>query len=334
LPTWFNQPFSEELLRVPKNELSILYNTIAYAKTYLELLGYKKSHPTKLDDYSLWIKSRLAKTIKSATDNLNSHYHREAVEAIKNFFINDFSRTYIKLIRPKLKKNYEGSDKESTMQTLYDVGLTVLKLMSPFTPFLTEELYQSFYAKYENEKSIHLISWPEYSLKDIDDLLEKEFDEALDMVESLLNIRVKENLKIRWPLKSAAVLIHLRKSMLEMIGFLTNIKEIKSVKKAPKGFLGKEKAFLNISANASLKNEALLSELLRAIQDYRKQKKFNVGDVKKVTIKTIDKNLIKIINDNIDLIKESTDSEVSIKNEHAEDLTLLAWDKKCLMGFE
>jgi isoleucyl-tRNA synthetase len=334
LPTWFNQPFSEELLRVPKNELSILYNTIAYSKTYLELLGYKKSKTQKLDDYSLWINSRLAKTIKSATENLDNHYHREAVESIKNFFINDFSRTYIKLIRPKLKKNYEGADKDSTMQTLYDAGLAILKLMSPFTPFLTEELYQSFYAKYEDEKSIHLISWPKYSLKDIDDVLEKEFKEASEMVESLLNARVNENLKIRWPLKSAGVIAPLRKSMLEMIGFLANIKEVKSVKKAPKGFIGKGKAFLSLSADASIKDEALLSEVLRAIQDYRKQKKFNVGDVEKVTIKTVDKNLAKIINENIGFIREATDSEVLIKNEPSEDLALLAWDKKCLMGFE
>ena len=86
-----------------------------------------------------------------------------------------------------------------------------------------------------------MISWPEHSEKDIDEVLEKEFSGALGIVESLLNTRANENLKIRWPLKSAAVLVPLRDSMLEMIGFLANIKEVRVVKKAPlKDLLARE----------------------------------------------------------------------------------------------
>ena len=51
-------------------------------------------------------------------------------------------------------------------------------------------------------------------------------------------------------------------------------------------------------------------------------------------IKTVDTDLIKVINENIELVKEMTDSSVLVKNEHSDDLALLAWDKKCLMGFE
>ncbi|MDD5499472.1 MAG: isoleucine--tRNA ligase [Candidatus Nanoarchaeia archaeon] len=334
LPTWFNQPFAEELLKTPKNELSILYNSIVYAKTYLELMGYKNLESKKFDDYSKWIKSRLNKTIKIATEKLSTHYHREAIEAIKEFFINDFSRAYIKLIRPKLKKSYAGKDKESTMQTLYEVGLKTLQLMSPFTPFMSEELYASFYKKYEKEASIHLLDWPKANEKEIDEELEKEFSTASGKVETLLNMRAKENIKIRWPLSQAFIKDKLRDSMLEMISFLTNIKEIRIASQPIKGMIGQDQVYLNAKATDELKDEALLSELSRAIQDYRKQKKFNVGDVKKITIKTSNAELIKLIKNNIESLKEATDSKLAIKNEASKQAILNAWNKKYEMGIE
>lgn len=326
LPTWFNQPFAEELLRVPKNELSILVNSINYSKTYLELLDFKKEEITKFDDYSLWIKSRLNKTIKIATEKLNTHYHREAIDVIKEFFINDFSRTYIKLIRPKLKKNYNGTDKASTMRTLYEVGLKTLQLMSPFTPFVAEELYQSFYSNHEKEKSVHLISWPNFEDKLIDENLEQEFIQALSSVETLLNMRVKENIKIRWPLQQAFVTAKLRDSMLELISFLTNIKEVKIKNKPLKGLIEQDKVYLDKTVTIELKLEALLSELSRAIQDYRKQKKFNVGDQQKIIIKTNNEELIKLINEKNEILKEMTDSILTVKKEPAKNITLKSWD--------
>jgi isoleucyl-tRNA synthetase len=334
LPTWFNQPFAEELLRVPKNELSILCNSIAYSKTYLELLDYKKSSVKKIDDCSLWIKSRLNKTIKLATEKLSSHYHREAIEAIKEFFINDFSRTYIKIIRPKLKKNYFGKDKESAMQTLYETGLKTLQMMSPFTPFVSEELYQSFYKNYENEKSVHLLSWPKVEEQSINEELENEFKEALSNVETLLNMRAKENIKIRWPLKQAFVSNKLRGSMLELIGFLTNIKEIKLSDKPIKGLIEQNNVQLDKSLTPELKEEALLSELSRAIQDYRKQKKFNVGDAKKITVKTSNAELIKLINDKSEELRESTDSILTIKKQEAKQVILNSWETKYELSLE
>ena len=334
LPTWFNQPFAEELLRTPKNELSILANSIAYSKTYLELMGYKKAKAKKFDDYSLWIKSRLNKTIKLATEKLKTHYHREAIDAIKEFFINDFSRTYIKLIRPKLKKNYSGIDKEATMQTLYEVGLKTLQLMSPFTPLLSEELYQSFYSNHEEEKSVHLLSWPSSNEKEIDEVLEQEFSQASGIIETLLNMRTKENLKIRWPLKQAFVTAKLRDSMLEMICFLTNIKEVKHAKEPVKGLIEQDKVYLDKSVTPELKNEALLAELSRAIQEFRKQKKFNVGDTKKITLKTNNAELIKLIEANSDSLKEMTDSILTVKNQDGKQIILNSWENKYELSLE
>jgi isoleucyl-tRNA synthetase len=334
LPTWFNQPFDPSFLRVPKNELSILYNSVNYSKTYLELLNYKKNKVNKFDDYSLWIKSRLNKTIKTVTEKLNTHYHREAIDVVKNFIINDFSRTYIKLIRPKLKKNYKGTDKESTMQTLYEVGLKTLQMMSPFTPFLVEELYQSFYNNFEKEKSVHLLSWPKVEEQLIDEELEKEFSEASSSVEKLLNIRVKENIKIRWPLKQAFVKNKLRDSMLEMISFLTNIKEIKITTKNIKETINQDNVFLDKTVNIQLMNEALFSELSRAIQAYRKHKKFKVGNIQKITLKTNNEELIKLIDLNIEKLKESTDSILTIKNEKGTNITLNSWNKKYEISIE
>jgi valyl-tRNA synthetase len=181
---------------------------------------------------------------------------------------------------------------------------------------------------------VHLISWPAFNEKEIDDVLEKEFGEALSSVEILLNIRAKENIKIRWPLKQAYVPKPLRKSMLEMIGFLSNIKEVKTANKPVKGLVGQDNVYLDKEVTMQLKNEALLSELSRAIQEFRKQKKFNVGDAKKIAIKTNNDELIKLIKENTDSLKEMTDSILTIKNQQAGQIVLNSWGEKYELSLE
>ncbi len=64
---------------------------------------------------------------------------------------------------------------------MYFVSLNVLKIFAPFLPFITEELYLSFYKNFENDKSIHLSAWPEFDKGLV-------FDDSVKIVGILLNI--------------------------------------------------------------------------------------------------------------------------------------------------
>ena len=86
--------------------------------------------------------------------------------------------------------------------TLYQAILTILKLIAPITPFITEELYQRYYRKYENEKSIHLSKWP----KRIDI---KQYDNDTDKWKTLVNIITlvrKEKSKFQKSMKAQIIL--------------------------------------------------------------------------------------------------------------------------------
>jgi isoleucyl-tRNA synthetase len=186
---------------------------------------------------------------------------------------------------------------------------------------MSEELYQLFYANYESEQSIHLKDWPKYNDKEIDEKLEEELKLAMSTVESILNLRTKEGLKIRWPLKKAFIPIELRDSMLELISFLTNIKEIKA---------SKEKEIkLDTNVTKELEDEAVLAELSRAIQDYRKRQKYTVGEIKKISIITNNDKIISIIKENEIALKEMTDSELKIVLDNAEEeIKISCWNKE------
>jgi len=321
IPTWFNQPYGLKLLKNPRNELTVLYNSCVFVKTYLELNNYKNKKPKKTDAWSEWIISRLNSTSKEATQQLYNHNHREALNIVKEFFLKDFSRTYIKLIRPKLKNNYEGNDKESVMHTLYKVMLDTLILISPFTPFISEELYLSFYGKHEKEKSIHLKNWIKIDEKLINKKLETEFSKGLKIVEAILNLRNNKGIKIRWPLSKAYTKNKLSKPVLEMISALTNVKEVIVAKEKQKPenteiFEEKEiSAYLDCTPTKELINEALLLEISRLIQSFRKREGFTVGKTETITLSSSNDELLQFIKDNIKILYELTDSNIIINNE-------------------
>jgi len=127
-------------------------------------LEYQEKQP-HLEETDRLLLIQLNQIIKSSTEALEEYNYSQAKLQIDNFFFKIFADNYLEIVKNRV---YNGtkSQKASAHYTLYHSLLTILKLMSPFTPFITEEIYQTHFKKYEKNKSVHLESWPtQYKVK-------------------------------------------------------------------------------------------------------------------------------------------------------------------------
>jgi len=125
----------------------------------MNLKNYNGKKPKKIlaDDEEFL--GKLNKVIESCTKSFEAYEFSKAKQEIEKFFWEDFCNTYLESVK-KVVYQGEGEKKLSAEYTLYRALLTTLKLFAPFVPFITEEVYQTYFKNNEKDKSIHISEWP------------------------------------------------------------------------------------------------------------------------------------------------------------------------------
>ncbi|MCP4580251.1 MAG: valine--tRNA ligase [candidate division Zixibacteria bacterium] len=137
-----------------------------------------------------WILSRLAKSIGQINNYLSGFRFSTAAKAAYDFAWNDYCSNYLEMIKPRYKANQNGDDPKfqrsslAARQSSGYVLLQILKLLHPFMPFVTEEIW-SLVLEGDNKDSISIASWPEPPLKFIDDDLEKDMKKVITLAEKV-----------------------------------------------------------------------------------------------------------------------------------------------------
>jgi isoleucyl-tRNA synthetase len=259
-----NQPgesknFDEKTVEeINRKVFNLVDNVHAFYELYAggEKVGSDKSGNI-LDQ---WIFARLSELTNMMTMNLEGYKLLEPTRALRDF-IDDLSTWYLRRSRDRLK---EG-DKEAR-ETLYFVLKTVSKLLAPFAPFYAEDLYQKLRTEADVE-SVHLESWPfaeSFSAR----VLEK-MQRTRDIVSEALEARSKANIKVRQPL--ASLTAHLDGAYLDLIKDEVNVKEV-----IDKKIEGVE---LDTKLTPELVEEGKVRDIIRAIQEMRKEKNLRPSDV-------------------------------------------------------
>ncbi len=279
---WDTQKFSmrgaEELGRA----LNVLWNTYEFIKTYSEKIK-QAGNPLTED---AWILSKTNSLIGEVTDDLENFRFHYAGRKLVDFLLNEFSRWYIKIIRPRVSPQYMGKDKPAAQYTLVHVLEKIIRLMAPVTPFITEKIYQDFY---RDNESIHLCPWPKANSKLVDKKLEEDMGVVKVLTEAMAAARQEGGIKLRWPLSEVRVLPKDKKaeravdSLKEIIKAMGNVKEVRVVKKLAKG---KEFEGGKLEIGGVMKDEALVRELVRQVQVLRKKEGLDVRDRIALYIKT------------------------------------------------
>ncbi len=215
-----------------------------------------------------WIISKLNGTVKTVTESLIKFDSQHATSAIEDF-VSDLSLWHVRRSRERVGPTADGEkDKNSAYETLYNVLLTLSKLLAPFTPFMSDEIYTNLTGK----ESVHLSDFPEYNEALIDKKLEKDMKNGREIASVILMRRKMASVKVRVPLKKLEYKgpESLTKEVDEIVLREVNISELK--------YAGKTNTYESSGESSELtdiNNQDVelgkARELVRAIQEERKK---------------------------------------------------------------
>lgn len=173
---------SKEKFEVGRNFANKIWNAARFTMMNIDVktLDVKKIPKTaSLSPIDRWILSRLNQTIESVTASLEKSRFNEAVSTLYDFFWHQFCDWYLELAKPNMKSH-------ETRWVLYTVLDGSLKLLHPFMPFITEEIWQ----KLPHEgNSIMISTWPKANKKLIDKKVEAEADLVIGEIQAIRNVR-------------------------------------------------------------------------------------------------------------------------------------------------
>lgn len=143
-----------------------------------------------LEEEDRWILSKLNKTIKEATENLNKYEIGLAAGKVYDFIWDEYCDWYIEMVKSRLYKE-EGASKKTAQKVLLYVLKNILKLLHPFMPFITEEIWQHLP---DTKEALILSSWPTYR----EELNFQDSEKAIEFIKSgikgIRNARAEMNI--------------------------------------------------------------------------------------------------------------------------------------------
>ena len=192
--------FYWERVEASRNFANNIWNASRFIMMNIENDNFKKADLKDLTIADKWILTKSNNLIKEATENLEKFDLGIALAKVYDFLWEEFCDWYIEMLKPRLW-NKEDKTRDIALWTLNKVLTDGLKLLHPFMPFITEEIFKNLN---EDEESIMISSWPEYS-KDFDFANEMEAVENIkEAVRSIRNVRTNMNVP---PSKKAKVFI-------------------------------------------------------------------------------------------------------------------------------
>ena len=156
--------------------------------------------PENLTDADKWILSKVNTLAKDVTENLDKFELGIAADKIYNFIWEEFCDWYIEMVKPRLYNDNDDT-KQAALWTLKKVLIDSLKLLHPYMPFITEEIFCNIQ---DDEESIMISSWPEYSEENTFEKEEAAVETIKEAVRSIRNIRSEMNVA---PSKKAKVFV-------------------------------------------------------------------------------------------------------------------------------
>ena len=255
-----------------------------------------------------WIQSRLNNFIGDITASMDKYDTVKSCRLIKDF-IEELSLWYVRRSRSRYKE--ENKDKKEASAALRIVLLDFSKAIAPILPFTAEFVFR----KIDEKDSVHLQDWPKPDKKLIDKSLEEKMDEARKIVSLILAERVIKEFNVRQPLASVKIKnekskINGEKELLDLIEDEVNVKKIIFDKSIT------NEVELDTNITEELREEGIIREIIRQVQDARKEMKLVPQDKVSAVEINVPKKEKLIIEKNKDfLLGEFRAREISVKEQ-------------------
>ena len=277
--------FNWDDMEAAKKSLNILSNIANFFGTYC---SKDSKLPKKLSTEDRWIISRINSVAKEAENDMKSFVHFKALAKIEDFILNDFSRLYIKTARERLGE-------KTVSAVISHVLERTIKLLAPFCPFLTEDIYQRLFRNAEKTESVHLSSWPKTDDKLIDKKLEEQMDIVKKIVEASNSIRQDNAIKLKYPLRSllvSSMSTAVLESAINLKGIIERMANVKDVK------IGNEKVEYDAKVNFAVAGKAIgkdvkkLEDALKGMDATELKETFDKNDEAKISGLAVKKDFL------------------------------------------
>ncbi len=320
---WMSKRFYEQVVKETLGKFILTFwNSFNFFATYASLdkfdpkkdiVPFEKRKP--LDK---WILSRFNRTILEVNSFFKTFEIHKAARVVENFVIEDFSNWYLRRSRKRLWIEEKTSDKIAGYSTMYDIFLGISKLLAPFIPFITEDVYLNLRTN-EMPESVHLCNYVQVNDKQINNQLEEGMGKIRALVEAGRALRSKIGVKIRYPLSNAIIVCDKKiedsiSHLLDLLNEEINVKQITFERDTSKFFtksvkpnhstIGrrlKEKSKVVVSKIEQMDKNRLYEELIKN---------------KKIVIK-IDSEKIILTKDDFEIVETEKEHIARIETEYA-----------------
>ena len=284
--------YDEEKVASTWNFINKLWNASRFVLMNIE--NFKKEDYTleNLTEIDKWILTKTNKTIKEITENMDKYEFNNVGNTLYKYIWEDFCDNYIELSKNNLEKN-------TTKTVLLEVLTNIIKMLHPFMPYVTEEIYQMLPVK--DQESIVISKYPTYNKDQIYETEEKLIDKLIEDITSIRNLKVVNEIT-----KDAKIKIN--SNYEELYKFALKIKDDQITKEQPTDTKKYNYKSANIEITfyqkgKEINKELLISEIEKIKQSIEKRTKLlsNENYVKKApqNIVELDRQKLKEEQENI-----------------------------------
>lgn len=215
----FSETWVEEVV---KKVILPLWNTYYFFTTYANIDNFEPKWLTKTENIlDKWLLSELNKLTLEVTNAFEKYKLNEATRPIVKFMDN-LTNWYIRRSRKRFWKSENDWDKLQAYETLYFALVELTKILAPFMPFVSENIFKNLTWK----ESVHLEDFPIYNKN----LIDLELNETTDKVQKIINLwlawRANQKIRVRQPLQSITITQSFEKYYNEIIKEELNVKEV------------------------------------------------------------------------------------------------------------
>ena len=193
--------FYYEKVEANRNFANKVWNASRFIMMNMEGKEITVPAASELEPVDKWILSKCNTLVKDVTENMENFDLGIAVQKVYDFIWDEFCDWYIEMVKPRLYNSDDAKSQNAALYTLKSVLIDALKLLHPYMPFITEEIFCTLQSE---EESIMISKWPEYSDDKNYPKEEKDIEIIKEAVRGIRNIRTEMNVA---PSKKATVYV-------------------------------------------------------------------------------------------------------------------------------
>ncbi len=312
----FNRDAMKDLNR---NVLGTLSNSYRFLKMYADIDKWQPAgidQPEGTNVLDQWILARLNETIAEVTAKADEYKLAHAINPVFSL-IDDMSNWYIRRSRRRFWKSEDDSDKQQAYATLWYVLVRTTQLLAPWAPFMSDYVWRELTPGTDLPASVHLSDWP--GVQGYNNGLLQDMATVRNLINDGLSQRASAKVKVRQPLASAQVQAEreLSGGLQAIIADELNVKKVEFTK-------GAQQIKLDTAVSDELKREGLMRDIVRHVQNSRKQAGLEVDNRIMLSLRTSDDMLKQAIREHAETIKHET---LAVELGEAEGLAFTATTK-------